>query len=301
MSAVYGASTVKRRRSTKADLADLDDAIVGVVEDDFPVSLRGVYYRVVSRGAVEKTENGYRRVGRRLLELRRSGRIPYDRITDGTRWVIKPRTYNDHEDALNETAALYRRALWRSQPAAVHVFVEKDAISGVVSAITREWDVPLGVLRGYCSETFAYDMAEAIRSTHKTTYVYQLGDHDPSGVGAWDDFTRKVSAFLGGVTEHDEIGNVHTVVHFERLAVTPDQIRSWELPTRPTKAKDTRSKTFTGESVEVDAIPAPTLRSLVEDAIVQHIDPAALERTRVYERSERELLTQLAATDWVMS
>jgi len=73
----YGASTVKRVRRTNAEIAELDAAIIAVVEQDWPVSLRGVYYRAVSAGAVEKTENGYPTVGRRLLELRRGGRIPY--------------------------------------------------------------------------------------------------------------------------------------------------------------------------------------------------------------------------------
>jgi hypothetical protein len=193
-----------------------------------------------------QTEHAYRAVGRRLLELRRHGDIPYDRISDGTRWVVRPRSYDDLEDALTETAYLYRRNLWRSQDVEVHVFTEKDAITGVIEQMTREWNVPLGVLRGYCSETFAHSMAQSIEASGKPTYVYQLGDHDPSGVGAWQDFQRKVSGFIPDAD-----------VIFERLAVTPYQIATFELPTRPTKATDTRARNFDGGSVEVDAIPAP--------------------------------------------
>jgi hypothetical protein len=162
MTTVYWPSSVSRRRRTKAELAKLDELIAEVVEQDYPVSLRGVYYRCVSAGGVDKTENAYRAVGRRLLELRRNGRIPYDRITDGTRWVVQPPSYNDIEDALTSTANLYGRNLWRSQPVEVHIFTEKDAITGVIERVTREWNVPLGVLRGYCSETFAHSMAQSI-------------------------------------------------------------------------------------------------------------------------------------------
>jgi hypothetical protein len=79
-------------------------------------------------------------------------------------------------------------------------------------------------------------------------------------------------------------------IHFERIAVNVDQIEEWNLPTRPTKKTDTRSKTFKGASVEADAIPPADLRALVEEAITQHIDQRVLTTTKVAERSERELL-----------
>lgn len=289
---VYGSSTVKRGRRTKAELADVDDAIVAAVEAEHPVTLRGVYYRVVSAGAVEKTENGYRLIGRRLLELRRSGRVPYSSITDGTRWITKPTTHNGLEEMLADAAASYRRALWHDQDVDVHVFTEKDAISGVILPVTEEWDVPLGVLRGYCSESFAHDVAEDIIGSGKSAvYVYQLGDHDPSGVDAWRAFKDSVAGFL------ENLSDQHTkpcTVTFDRLAVTETQIEQWNLPTRPTKRTDTRAKNFTGGSVEVDAIPAPTLRELVENAITQHIDDHQLGITLTVEDEERDVLTRLA-------
>ena len=267
------------------------------VEQDQPVTLRGVFYRVVSARAVEKSENGYRAVGRRLLTLRREGRIPYSAITDGTRWISRPTTHNDLDAMLHDAAASYRRALWRDQPVEVHLFTEKDAISGVVLPITSRWDVPLGVLRGYCSETFAYNVAQAIIAAGKPTFVYQLGDHDPSGLDAWRDFQDKVSGFLGGRSHvvYNELGHSHLAeVTFDRLAVTESQITDLGLPTRPTKRSDTRAAAFRGGSVEVDAIPAPTLRILVEDAITQHIEPRAWQLTSMVEQQERDLLAQLA-------
>ena len=78
------------------------------------------------------------------------------------------------------------------------------------------------------------------------------------------------------------------------MAVTPDQISSMNLLTRPTKKSDSRSKGFEGESVEVDAIHPDDLRALVRDCITQHIDKRALMVTQEAERSEREIMTSLA-------
>ncbi len=279
----YGPSTVKRTRRTSAELDALDETIISIVTAEEPITLRGVYYRCVSFGVVEKTELAYRAVGRQLLKLRRAGRISYGSITDGTRWITKPTTWRDLDSMLTDAASSYRRALWHDQAVEVHVFTEKDAISGVVLPVTEAWDVPLGVLRGFASESFAASVGETIRASARPTYVYQLGDHDPSGVAAWQDFTRKVEHFSGD-----------SELVFERLAVTPEQITALALPTRPTKTTDTRAAKFTGASVEVDAVPTAVLRQLVENAITRHVDPHALELTRMVEAQERAGLEALA-------
>ena len=77
-------------------------------------------------------------------------------------------------------------------------------------------------------------------------------------------------------------------IHFERLAVTPSQIDEWDLPTRPTKQADTRSKGFGNESVELDAIPPDRLRALVQGAIEQHLPPDEYDRLMDIEEQERE-------------
>lgn len=285
--AVSGSRYIQHRhRRTRAELADLDAAIYTAVSTEHPVTLRGVYYRVVSAGAVDKTQAGYRVVGRQLVKLRRSGAIPYTWITDGTRLMRKPASWSDLDTMLNHAAASYRRALWGDQSAAVIIMSEKDAISGAVYPVTAEFDVELGITRGYTSETFVHSIAAdviAYDADGRTTYLYQLGDHDPSGVDGWRDFTSKVTMFAEGCD-----------VRFERLAVTPEQIVEYDLPTRPTKRSDTRSAGFVGESVEVDAIAAPTLRQIVRDAIEQHIDPHRLLVTQMVERSERDGLRAMA-------
>jgi len=287
MTVAYGTSTVKRSRRTKTEITALETAIYAVAEAEQPCTIRGVFYRVMSKGLVPKTEPGYRQVQNRILLMRRSGALPYGWISDGTRWRIKPETWSGADAALRETAMFYRRALWDDQAVHVEIWSEKDAIRSVVYPVTSEFDVPLMVARGYPSESFLWETAQAITAEGKPAIIYQLGDHDPSGVGAWDHTRARLQDFSPGV---DFV--------FERIAVTPDQIRDHHLETRPTKTSDTRSRSFTGDSVEVDALPSPVLRNLVREAIEKWIDPHALRLTRAAEESEREVLTRIAE-GWV--
>lgn len=283
MTAVTHKPLTIRNRRTAVEYEDLDEAIIRVCTVDNPLSVRGVFYRVMSAGVVAKTEREYSVVQRRVLKLRRSGALPYEWIADGTRWHLKSRSWDSVEQALDDAAISYRRALWSDQDTYVEVWSEKEAISSIVSPVTDSYDVPLMIARGFASESFLWSTASAIRAQGKPTVVYQLGDHDPSGVAAWEHVQRKLRDFAPEVD-----------LYFERIAVTAEQITELSLPTRPTKASDSRAKNFTGESVEVDAIPTRILKTLVETAIEKHIDPRALELTRLYEREERAGLQAMA-------
>jgi hypothetical protein len=153
----------------------------------------------------------------------------------------------------------------------------------VLLPITDEWDVPLGIMRGYTSESFAWSVADGL-DRHRNTIVVDFGDHDPSGVDIWRNFASKVSSFAPDAS-----------VEFVRLAVTPEQIELYELPTRPTKPTDSRSAQFSGESVEVDAIPAGELRRILDDFLADFHDPDELSRLRANEAIERAQVLQYAS------
>jgi hypothetical protein len=204
----------------------------------------------------------------------------------------KPKTYTGLVDMLSTTRATYRRDLWSTQAAYVEVWLEKDALAGVLVPETNEWDVPLMVTRGYPSLSFVHEAGLALRQQESPAFIYYLGDRDPSGV----DIPRFVEKELRSRAPKVDIT-------FKLLAVTVDQIEQFGLPTRPTKKTDSRSKNFEGESVEVDAIPPDVLRTLVHNSIVQHIDAEALELLERTEDAEREtldnLLQGLKGSDWI--
>jgi hypothetical protein len=167
----------------------------------------------------------------------------------------------------------------------VEVWLEKDALSGVIYPVTSMYDVPLMVARGYASLSFLHSAAEHINGLILIpAYIYHLGDFDPSGVNAGE----KIEQTLRELAPDAEI-------YFKRLAVTEEQISAWDLPTRPTKATDTRAKNFGSVSVELDAIEPNTLRDIVSDAIETHLPEHQYEVLKAAEESEREVIARLVA------
>lgn len=280
---LYAACRTKGKRATKHEMQARKEALVRIVAEIQPCTVRQTFYQATVRGIMEKDDPGYDRVQRALVDLRRDGRVPYRAITDNTRWQIKPTTFASMTDALEQTARLYRRAVWADVDSYVEVWLEKDALAGVVQPITAKYDVPLMVARGFSSLSFLHSCAEDIRALEKPAYIYHLGDRDPSGVCAAEKIEQTLREFAPDAE-----------IHFERLAVLPKQIRAWSLPTRPTKKSDSRAKNFHGDSVELDAIHPHRLRELVEKAITKHLPAHQLQVLEVVEAEERQMLTVFA-------
>jgi hypothetical protein len=248
-----------------------------------PMTVRRVFYEATVRGLVDKSDAGYGKVQIDLVRMRRAGQLPYHWLADNTRCQRKPQTLSGVEKALREAARLYRNALWDNAGSYVEIWLEKDALSRVLLPIAGEYDVPLMVARGYASLSFLDAAAEYIGGLDVPAHIYYLGVFDPSGVNAGE----KIEDTLRELVPTAEI-------RFERLAVTPQQIAAWDLPTRPTKATDNRAKAFGEISVELDAIEPTRLRELVAATIERHPSPPTSsaqsrrrERTAVDRRTGR--------------
>ncbi len=272
-----------QKYNTRSRSLEIQKASLQIFDELRPrLTVRQIYYALTVRGVIAKTEAGYRQTCYQLGKMREQGLIPYGWIADNTRWQIKPNTHQSLEDALAHWQGEYRRDLWINQPDYVEIWVEKDALAGVISPITTEHDVALYVCRGYSSTTFLYEAAAYLKGLQKPAYIYHFGDWDPSGVDA----AYKVR---DGLVKHG------ADIHFTRAAVTPQQITRMNLPTRETKKTDPRSKSWGDQpSVELDAIPAPALRNLVKACIEMHLDRETLARTLRIEKSERESLAEFS-------
>src|SRR6185369_7278703 len=74
----YRACPIGRTRRTKAHISAIRTAILDVVEDDPPMTVRQVFYLLVARGVIEKTEEQYQGTVIRLMtEMRLDGSLPY--------------------------------------------------------------------------------------------------------------------------------------------------------------------------------------------------------------------------------
>jgi hypothetical protein len=249
--------------------------------------VRQVFYQLVTRGVIEKTETEYQRTVIRLMtDMRLNGELRFDWIVDETRRRRITTTHDSIAAALEATAKFYRRSALRDCDDYLEIWVEKDALSGVLWDVVSDYDVPLMVSRGMPSITFLHGTAQLVARADrqgKTSYIYQFGDHDPSGVLIPKSIERRLDEMC------ERLGCPSPII--ERVALTEEHIAEFNLPTRPTKRDgNNHADRFEGDSVELDALPAHALRDMVREVIERHISPDALDVLRAAEESEREQL-----------
>jgi hypothetical protein len=287
---VYGARTIKKRsRRTKVEMEALREALFEIVKDNQPVTVRGAFYLATSRGVIPKTENeGYRPVQRELLKMRREGDIPWGWITDGSRTRFGHRRYGGLDSYARQVAANYRRDYWHDSDEYVEIWLEKEALRGVISPVViEEFGLDLYVTKGQPSVSYLYDAAEDIALDGRPTYVYVLADWDPGGLRIFDRIKQELIGFVGDAAD----------LYVRRLTLTPYQVDLYDLPTRPGKEKDPNAADFArrygDRCVELDAMPPNTLRGVVHECLEAHMDSEYLRRLKLAEQEERRGLRGL--------
>jgi hypothetical protein len=268
-------------------MAALRRQIVEVLTEDHPQSVRHVFYRMTDprlEEPVPKSERGYVTVQRQCVLLRRQGRIPYGWISDATRRGYFVETYDNVADAIERTAAFYRRSYWESAPCYVEVWCESRSIAGVIQDDCTRLAVPLYPSGGFASLSLSWDATQniAAEARGRPVHILYIGDHDPAGVLIDRKIEEEYRRHLPG----------HSL-EFHRLAINREQIDLMGLPTKPPKPGDKRGG-FTGGTVEAEAMPAHTLRGILRAAIEVFMDPAELKVLRAAEENERRLLRSVA-------
>jgi hypothetical protein len=272
-------SITKRYRRSPEDLDKILAASQKVIAEETTVSLRHLFYRLVSLGLIEKNESEYAKLSGYTMKWRREGSIRWSSFVDSNRYYHGVQTYGDLSEALQNSKACFRRNLWQSQKIYVEIWTEKEAIAAIAQQAAEPFGVPVFPMKGFGSGSALHSIAQSIRyyqQRGKVVFVYHLGDHDPSGRCIDESTVRNLEEDHG------------VIFNFERIAVTPEQIKQYNLPTRPTKKTDSRSRNFEGESVEVDALPPHVIRQLIENSISQHIDVQQWGREKEIEDMERE-------------
>ena len=246
-----------------------------------PDTVRGNMYLVVSAGWLPDTSRkSYGRIQRLLNRLRENGTLPMDWIVDNVRQTIKPSSWTGLEDFQETVRNVYRRDFWASLPEHIEVIAEKDTIAGKIAPVTREYDVPLHPIRGYCSTSFAWSIAKNWPQIEKPITVYYVGDHDPSG----RDLERNIREKLARYAERE--------FAWQRLAVLEEHFDEYDILALDPKPQDKRYhwfiENFGDRCAEVEAVPANDLRQILRDAIESHIPAGEWERLQQVEQAEQE-------------
>lgn len=258
---------------------------------DLQLTARQLFYQFVSRDLVPNTVNSYKNLTALLTDARYAGLVDWDAIEDRGR---EPTTWRDFEnlsEAVEDAVRSYRLPRWRGQRHYAELWVEKQALAGVLEPLAAEFHVTLCVNKGYSSASAMYRAARRFRlygaNYNKQLSLFYLGDHDPSG----EDMVRDIGDRL---REFGVRG-----LEVTKLALTMAQVREHNPPPNPAKTTDSRfgryAARYGDESWEVDALPPNVLQRLIREAFEAIVDEAALEEVIEQERRDKERLRAACA------
>jgi hypothetical protein len=272
---------------------ELIDAAGTVLDIQQPMTIRQLFYRLVSQSLIPNDRKHYQLVSRIMTKARDDGRIPFDYITDRSRPEYKPNVFRDAAGYAKAVQRSYRKDYWATQDEHVEVWVEKDAIIGSIQETCDELGITIRVGRGFLSTTRAHEIAEQfdeIDVTDKPITVFYLGDHDPSGQAIETDLYNRIR-------EYSRSG---VVFELKRLAIFKEDIKKYNLPPLRIKQTDNNAAGFARkyghQCVELDALPPDILRARIKDAVEEHIDFDVWHRSKNTEKAEFACIAEFTKT-----
>lgn len=241
--------------------------------EDLQLTLRQLYYQLVSANKITNTEKSYKNLGKLVSNGRLAGLMDWSAIEDRVRRPIVWSESDSIQIKLKAAAQAFRLPRLNGQSIYVELWVEKDALAGVLEPMAAEYHVVLMVNRGYSSQSAMYESARRInrrvdRYDSEKALVLYLGDMDPSGEDMVRDIDDRLDMFsvTGGGIEIEVV----------KLALTMEQVREYKLPPNPTKLSDSRAKAFIKkwgrDSWEVDALPPKVLQGMIGEALKARLD-----------------------------
>lgn len=272
----------------------------------YQLTLRQLYYQFVARDLLPESwadaatgstnnERSYKKLGDVIGDARLAGLIDWTAIEDRTRNVDGNTHWESPADIVSACANQFMLDKWTEQEHRVEVWVEKDALEGVVGKAARACDVQFFSCRGYASMTSLWDAGQRLKQYAKAgqrPVIIHLGDHDPSGIDMSRDIEERVSLFM------DSYGKM---LKFERLALNRDRVDEYSPPPNPAKVTDSRYKDYSAkhgeECWELDALEPSVLDDLIQQRILSYRDAAAYSKREKEEKVHRKNL-KLVASNW---
>lgn len=277
-------------RSTARTIIELcNNVIVEYQAEGFDLTLRQLYYQLVARGYIENSQKSYSRLGQIVNRARLGGLMDWESIVDRTRFVSKRNHWEYPHEILHSAWKSYFLDMWKDQQVRPEVWIEKDALSGVISGICNELDTPYFSCRGYVSQSAMWRAALGVRKTlsgGQSALIIHLGDHDPSGI----DMTRDIE-------DRIELLSDYAQFEIDRIALNMDQIEEYQPPPNPAKSTDSRYGLYIDkyghDSWELDALDPRTIVDLIKRRIEREIDRSYWNQQKVKLESEKKYLEEV--------
>lgn len=278
---------LKFKKSTMARIEKANEIIEEYLAGGYRMTLRQLYYQFVSRDLLANTERTYKNLAKTISDGRLAGLIDWDAIEDRGRQPDIPNEWDSIEDIIEASIRQFRLPRWDTQEFYAELWVEKQALAGVLEPLARKYHVTLMVNKGYSSQSAMYESACRFMESgrgNKPKVLFYLGDLDPSGEDMVRDIRDRMAMF--GVTG----------LAVEKVAINMDQVEEYGPPPNPAKVTDPRAAWFIeqyGESSwEVDALPPDVLEKIIHREFKKIIDRPAMNRVQWQEDQDKDRIRE---------
>lgn len=278
-------------KSSKVLIELANKIIVDWEAQGFRLNLRQLYYQMVARGVIPNNLRSYKNLGAVINDARLAGLIDWLSIQDRTRGLKGLPSWNSPDEVIKSAASSYHIDMWERQEYRPEVWIEKDALVGVIAGVCNRLDVPFFSCRGYTSQSEMWVGAQRLkewRTMKQKPVIFHFGDHDPSGRDMTRDIEERLHLFMGDI-------------ELKRLALNMDQVEKYNPPPNPAKTTDSRYEAYIAEfgeeSWELDALEPKILADLIEKNIRGLVDKKKWAEDEARLADERKLLAS-AANNW---
>lgn len=284
------------KRFTDASLLTIAQANMIIDEytkDGLKLTLRQLYYQFVSRGWMANLTKEYNRLGALISDARLAGLVDWNAIEDRTRSLKELSHWDNPGSIIRACAYSFMLDHWAGQTYRPEVWIEKEALAGVIQGICDSLDVPYFACKGYVSQSEMWRAGQRLKrwaQAGATPVIIHLGDHDPSGIDMTRDNRDRLSmfSFLG------DVGGIDV----ERIALNMNQVDQYSPPPNPAKITDSRAVGYIAkygrESWELDALEPKVLRDLIAATVLKYRDEDQYQKVLDLEEKYKRVLLNVA-------
>jgi len=250
------------------------------------LTLRQLYYQFVSLGLLPNNQREYDRLGRIISDARLAGLVSWTALEDRGRNLQGYRTFDSPAQSFRAATREYKIDRWANQLWRPEVWVEKQAMEGVIGSACSKLRVDFFATKGYNSQSEQWRagqrMAQYVQKGQRPV-IFHLADHDPSGFDMTDDLTSRIELFAG------------VPIMVVRLALNSEQVHKYSPPPNPAKETDSRFGKYkhehgTDSSWELDALEPGVISKIIEEAILSFRDPKLWDELTEQETDDRRVM-----------